>query len=255
MIAYSTYICDGRVKRHAEALVERGDTVDLICLAAEHSSQRKGLNIIALPMPRYRGPSRIAYLRSYTRFFAIASWIAARRSVRQPYDLVIVCTPPDAAVLSALVPRLFGSKILLDIHDTMPELYEDKFTGTRAAVGAKLLMLEERASARFAHRVLAVHGLHAQRLQRSGIPSEKITVVLNSPDPHLFQPFRPEELNGNQDSFSLICHVTISRRLGVDIAIQAVNLLRDRRPAVRLRLVGIGDYMETARALVERLGL
>ena len=83
-------------------------------------------------MPRYRGASRASYVRSYIEFLRPRRRDSpSRRSLSARYDLVIVCTMPDAAILSALPCRLFGSRIVLDIHDTMPELYLDKFEGGR----------------------------------------------------------------------------------------------------------------------------
>lgn len=186
LIAYTTYIHDGRVKRHAEAIAQRGDHIDVLCLDCGRNGRLNGVNIIGLRMPRYRGARRSAYVRSYLRFFAMAAWAAFRLSLAARYEVVIVCTMPDAAILCALPARLFGSRILLDVHDTMPELYQDKFGGRRGALGAKLLMVEERASARCADTVLAVHELHRMRLVRAGIPSHKIRTVMNAPDPAVF---------------------------------------------------------------------
>jgi glycosyltransferase involved in cell wall biosynthesis len=251
LIAYSTYICDARVKRHAEALVARGDSVDVICLAPEQETNLKGVNLVALQMPRFRGSIRSGYLRTYVIFLFRASLVAARLTMQRSYDLVIVCTMPDAAVLSAMMPRLVGSKVLLDIHDTMPELYLEKFGDRGGTVGARLLRFEERASAALAHHVLAVHEPHAERLVRAGIPRHKITVVLNSPDPELFRPVFP----GNRDPFTLVCHGTLSRRLGLETAIEAVHMLRHRLPALQLRVIGIGDYKQNAEDLATRFGL
>jgi hypothetical protein len=147
LIAYTTYIRDARVKRHAEALVARGDTVDVICLAPDQAANFNGVNLLALAMPRYRGSVKTGYMRTYLTFFLRASLLTARLSLKHRYDLVIVCTMPDAAVLTAMVPRLLGSKVLLDIHDTMPELYLEKFGDQGGAWGAKLLRVEECASA------------------------------------------------------------------------------------------------------------
>ncbi|MGH7932332.1 MAG: glycosyltransferase family 4 protein [Candidatus Binataceae bacterium] len=253
MIAYTTYFHDGRVKRHAEALALRGDHIDVICLGSELTGEANGVNVIGLKMPRYRGASRTAYLRSYLRFFAMASATAARLSLAHRYDVVIVCTMPDAAVLCALGPKLLGSKVVLDVHDTMPELYQDKFGGRRGAAGARLLMAEERASAWLADRVLAVHDLHRERLERAGIPRGKIKVVMNLPDPRIFTPSR----NGktHDDKFTIICHGTLTRRLGLDIAIRAVYLVRDRIPGLRLLVVGGGDYLDEAKRLALGLAL
>jgi hypothetical protein len=174
LIAYSTYICDARIKRHAEALVQRGDTVDLICLAPGEAVDGNGVNLVTIDVPRYRGSLRRGYLRSYFNFFWQASVAAARMGSRQRYDVVIVCTMPDAAIVCAFAPLLQGSKVILDIHDTMPELYSDKFGGRRGRLGASLLRLQERVSASLAHHVLAVHELHAARLVQSGIPAPKL---------------------------------------------------------------------------------
>ena len=182
MIAYTTYMHDGRVKRHAEALAERGDDLDVICLATAEPSVTNGVNVIGLQMPRYRGSSKTAYLRSYIRFFAMASVKAVRLSLKERYDVVIVCTMPDAVIVCAILPKFLGSKVVLDIHDTMPELYRDKFGGTRGAAGARLLMLEERISSWWADSVLAVHDLHSERLQRAGVPARKIHVVACNSD-------------------------------------------------------------------------
>ena len=253
MIAYTTYMHDGRVKRHAEALAERGDHVDVICLATDEQPITNGVNVIGLPMPRYRGESKSAYLRSYMRFFSMAAQRAARMSMKQRYDVVIVCTMPDAVIVCAILPKFLGSKVVLDVHDTMPELYRDKFGGARGAAGAKLLMLEERASSWWADRVLAVHDLHRDRLQQAGVPADKIHVVMNSPDTRIFDLHKNGDAPPNQ--FTLICHGTVTQRLGLDIAISAVASLRSEIPELRLKVIGEGDRLAESRALVDRLGL
>ena len=129
IIAYTAYARDGRVKRQAEALTGRGDSVDAICLADGEVADTHGVNVIGILLPRYRGASKIDYLRSYLNFFSQAAALAIRRSLKERYDVVIACTMPDLAILSALPCRLFGSKLVLDVHDTMPELYLDKFGG------------------------------------------------------------------------------------------------------------------------------
>ncbi len=253
MIAYTTYMHDGRVKRHAEALAERGDHVDVICLATDEEPITNGVNVIGLPMPRYRGASKAAYLRSYTRFFSMAAQRAASLSLQQRSDVVIVCTMPDAVIVCAILPKLLGSKVVLDVHDTMPELYRDKFGGARGAAGAKLLMLEERVSSWWADRVLAVHDLHRERLQQAGVAAGKIHVVMNSPDTRIFDLHKNGDSPPNQ--FTLICHGTVTRRLGLDLAIAAVASLRSEIPELRLTVIGDGDRLAESRAMVDRLGL
>jgi glycosyltransferase involved in cell wall biosynthesis len=226
----------------------------LICLASTLRGETNGVNVIGLEIPRYQGHSNRAYVATYLRFFAMASSCALKMSRVAPYDVVVVCTMPDAAVLCALGPRFYGARVLLDIHDTMPELYMDKFNGRFSAIGARLLMAEERASAWLADRVLAVHELHRERLEQAGVPHDKIDVVMNLPDPRIFYPREPA-VRDNRREFRLICHGTMTRRLGIDLALEAVHHLRDRIPELQLKIVGSGDYLSDIQHAAARLGL
>jgi len=254
IIAYTTYVHDGRVKRHAEALAARGDAVDVITLRSGHEGFQHDVNVIGIPIQRYRGASRAGYLGSYLRFFSRAARLGYRLGRANPYDVVIACTLPDAAVLSALPARRLGSRVVLDVHDTMPELYQDKFGGRRGAVGARLLMSMERFCAAFADRVFAVHELHRMRLEQAGIPAGKITVVMNSPQPSIFNMASHPVAKGSERCV-LVCHGTITRRLGIQTAIKAVSLLVDRIARLQLRVIGGGDYLEAAQALASSLNV
>ena len=254
IIAYSSYVRDGRVKRHAEALALRGDHVDVSCLADTQLRSANGVTTIGIEMPRYHGANRIAYVRSYARFFVSAAATALRLSRARPYDAVIACSMPDEVVLCAAPLKLFGTRVFLDIHDTMPELYRDKFSDNRGALGARLLMVEERMSAWLADRVLAVHDLHRSRLEAAGIPAGKINVVLNSPDLKIFRPGALSRANGHP-GMTLVCHGTVARRLGLDIAFKALALLGPEESPVRLMVIGSGDYLAEAKALVAAMKL
>jgi glycosyltransferase involved in cell wall biosynthesis len=282
IVAYTNYYQDSRVKRNAEALAERGDHVDVICLAYGPRGLSCGVNIIGLPIRRYRGGSKSSYIASYLRFFAMASMHATKMSRCQPYNVVIVCTMPDAAVLCALGPKFYGARVVLDVHDTMPELFQDKFKGIRGALGSRLLMAEERVSTWFADRVLAVHEPHRQRLAHSGVPATKLSVVMNLPDRRLFgpPPLAQDALLSRKDGggdgchpspgglacesarvahdrevFRLVCHGTITLRLGLDLAVHAVGLVRDRIPSIHLHVIGEGDFLPAVQELSEKLGL
>ena len=52
IIAYTTFVYDGRVKRHAESLAARGDSVDVIALRSGHEGLQNGVNVIGVPMDR-----------------------------------------------------------------------------------------------------------------------------------------------------------------------------------------------------------
>jgi len=108
---------------------------------------RTGLREIGLKIRRYRGAKPTSYLRSYLRFFTAASATAARLAFHKPYDVVIVCTMPDAAgagrtLGSAAVAAANGSVLQISMK-TPPRAVEPviaataKYTRGRGCIAAK----------------------------------------------------------------------------------------------------------------------
>jgi glycosyltransferase involved in cell wall biosynthesis len=250
MLGYLTYSIDARVKRQVKTLAAAGYAVDVICLA-DDIGQARDANLIGIKVPHYRGLSRWRYVRAYATFFIKAAWTAACLAIRHRYDVAIVCSMPDFIVACALGPKLRGATIVLDVHDPMPELYRVKFGRPAGCLGERLLMLEERVSAWMADRVLATHDLHLSRLVQAGIPRSKLRVVLNAPNPELF-PYsdRPLRRGGG---LRLVYQGTMSARLGIDVAIRAMRLLRARIPGIELLLIGNGEALEDYKRLAGAL--
>jgi hypothetical protein len=82
VILYSYYPSDPRPRRAAEAMVEAGMEVDLLCLSESPDSPReefvRGVRVFRLPMQRRRG-SRLNYLWQYGRFFFCSHWFVTPR--------------------------------------------------------------------------------------------------------------------------------------------------------------------------------
>ena len=111
VVLYSTYPSDPRPRRAAEALVEEGMVVDLICLTENEKDLRRetfnGVNIIRLPLTRRRG-GKFNYFFLYSAFILCAFAILSVRTLSRRYDLVHVHNMPDILVLSGLIPKVFG---------------------------------------------------------------------------------------------------------------------------------------------------
>ncbi len=251
IVGYLAYRGDARVKRQVKTLAAAGYAVDVICLAEDMGDAPAQANLIGIDVAHYRGSNRLRYIDAYLMFFIKAAWTAARLAVRRHYDVVVVCNMPDFIVACALGPKLGGARVVLDVHDPLPELYRVKFGRPAGCLGERLLMLEERASAWMADRVLATHDLHRSRLARAGIPGDKLRVVLNAPNPELF-PYSCKPLR-RQAGFRLVYHGTISARLGIDVAIRAMPLLRGRIPDVRMLLIGKGEALQECQSLSRAL--
>ena len=247
MIAYTNYAFDARVRREAETLASKG--FEVLCLTTANGAERAtfrldGVTVRELGVPKYRGKSTLAYMASYLRFLIASSAVCMRLLAKGELDIVHVHNLPDFLVLAGLLPRLAGSRVVLDIHDSVPETFATKFSG--ASFFRKALCLEERLSALVAHKVICVNHPQRDTLVARGIPSSKTFISMNVPDPRIFARSAFDRLPaGTCEQFNLVYHGTMAERLGVDLVIRAVALLRERLPDLRLHLWGQGDDLSS----------
>lgn len=258
MIGHTLYASDPRVRRQAEALAARGDEVTVYTLRSGDgvpaSRLLDGVRVRELPQRQYRGDRPGVYILGYLLFTLLAFVIVGADHLRRRYDLVHVHNMPDLLVLAALVPRLTGTPVLLDVHDLMPELYQEKFHVGPGHPMIRLLRVQERLGAAFASRVLTVTHPARDALVGHGIPAEKVDVVLNVPDPRRFA-----DLGANAPAdgaeFRIVCHGTIVERLGLDVAIRACAEAVDILPGLRLDIIGAGDHLPALHRLAGELRL
>ena len=257
MIAYTDYATDSRVRLEAETLALHGFRV--LCLTTKNGIEAvrfsmQGVEVRELRVAKYRGKSGAAYLTSYLRFLVSASLACLRLLLKGELDVVHVHNLPDFFVLAGLVPRLAGAKVVLDVHDSVPETFAAKFS--EASLFRKLLCLEEKLSARVAHKVICVNDPQRETLIGRGIPRSKTAVSMNVPDPRLFRPSRSDALNStDSERLNLVYHGTMAARLGVDLLIRAVPRIQEQVPYVRLNLWGRGDDLATFQRLAQELGI
>ena len=64
---------------------------------------------------------------------------------------------PDFLVFAAAVPKVFGSKVILDMHDVMPELYMCKYQVNYKNTIVKLLILIEKLSFTFVDKIITAN--------------------------------------------------------------------------------------------------
>lgn len=243
MVLFSYYPADPRPRRAADALLKEGMSVDLICLKDENASKREtlnGISVYRLPVTHTRG-GKLAYAYEYSAFILMSMAILGLRSLRRRYDLVYVNNMPDILVLSSMIPKMLGAKVILDLHDPMPELMMTIFGLDRRSLAVRLMALLEKWSIASANLVLTVNIACKRIFSSRSCPAEKIGIVMNSPDEDVFplqsEPLRTHNQTANK-RFVIMYHGSIVERNGLDLAIDALALVRKRVPAAELRIYG-----------------
>jgi len=247
VVLFSHYPADPRPRRAAEALAAQGAIIDLICLRdgdGEPAHETYGsINVTRVRLKRQRG-GKLGYVGQYGVFVLASFFHLASRSLTRRYDLVHVHNMPDVLVFSAIVPKLLGAKVILDLHDPMPELMQTIFKLPEESFSIIILKRLEKWSIRFADLVLTVN-LACKRIYslRSCQP-DKIKVVINSPDHEVFrlQRSRVHDVNRNSGNgskpFVILYHGSLVPRNGFDLAVESLEKVRQTIPSARLRVCG-----------------
>jgi glycosyltransferase involved in cell wall biosynthesis len=252
MVAYTFYEADNRVRRYAEALVKRGDQVDAIVLRREGQSpfdiiRGVGVYRIQKRLIDERGP--FSYLRKLLMFFLRSMWLLSLRTLKTRYDIIHVHSVPDFQVFSTLIPRLMGSRVILDIHDIVPEFYASKFKVKESSLTFRILLVIEKLSIAYSDHVIISNHLWRDKLIQRSVRSKKCTAIINYPDTSIFfcRPRTPAT-NGNV----VLCYPgTLNGHQGVDLAIAAVALLREKVRNIRFLIIGDGPDREKLNTMVK----
>jgi glycosyltransferase involved in cell wall biosynthesis len=258
MVTYSLYPFDPRPRRAIDALLAEGANIDLVCLGSEGAPSREvldGIRVLRIPLKHQRG-GKFTYAAQYAAFILISSAIFAFRSLVRRYDLVYVHNMPDILVLSSLIPKALGAKVVLDLHDPMPELMMTIFGQPEGSKSVRLLERLEKWSIARADLVVTVNIACKRIFSTRSCRPEKIAVVMNAPDGQIF-PFRatgPEALRKTTDKkpFVIMYHGSLVERNGLDVAIEALARVREAVPTAELHIFGVNSpflerMMETAK--------
>lgn len=251
MIAYATYDTDARIKNYVDALLKNDFEVDIFALGGSSGDDTPGLRVFSI-MEKHSGSHPLGYVLSQMWFAMKVTLVVSWQFVRRRYRLVHVHNMPDLIVFCALVPKLGGARIILDVHDTMPEAYATKFDLRLNHPLMTLLRWEELCSARFVDEVIATNALHKEVLCAHGIARDKIDIIMNLGNERLFQPVTRR---ATHDGLILAYHGTIAERLGVDLILRALDLARPECQGVRLLLIGDGEFLPAIRTLVKNSDL
>ncbi len=268
VVLYSYYASDPRPRREAEALQQAGADVDVICLRKDNMESAfeilDGVNVFRIPLKRRRG-GRLVYIFQYACFLAASAFLLALWGLKKRYKLVHVHNMPDFLVFSGLVPRWLGAKIILDLHDPMPELFRSIYGLSEGHFFVCWLKMMEKRSIAFADLAITPNIAFKELFTSRSCLAEKMETVMNSPEAGIFNPENygdkgrdnsPAFERSGERPFILMYHGLIVARHGLDLAVEAVARLKAKIPGIQLHLYGERTaYLERIMALTRELGV
>ena len=259
MVAYSVYESDNRIRRYAETLAKRGDHVDVIDVsgagfAAPPVEEIDGVTVYRVQHREHNEISKWTYASRLLRFL----WRSSRQLTRlhkiHRYDVVHVHNVPDFLVFSAWYPKLTGAKLILDLHDVVPEFFTSKFQVPHESLYVRFLKAIEKASAGFVDHVIVSNHLWYKTVVSRSVSEEKSSVFLNHVDPEMFARHAKTRTD---DRFIVLFPGSLQWHQGLDIAIEAFVSVRSQVPNAEFHIYtgAGGDKLGALKELIQQLHL
>jgi len=255
MIAYTFYEFDTRVMLYAEAMAKRGDSVDIIALRRpdQYNFEKvRDVNVYRIQERVRDEKGKLTFIFRILKFFVLSAIFLSKKHFKNRYDIIHVHSVPDFQVFAALNPKIMGAKIILDIHDIVPEFYASKFNTPEKSIFFKLLVLIEKLSIAFSNHVIIANHIWEKRLVSRSVRSEKCTVILNYPDPSIFY---PRQQKNSKNKLIMIYPGTLNWHQGLDVAIKAFSKIISEAPDTEFHIYGEGDEKSNLEDLVIKMKL
>lgn len=257
MVTHSYYETDNRVTRYAEALADRGDRVEVFALRRSRDlplrEEIRGVQLHRLHDRLGKNEkSKWDYAWSPLLFLFKVAWHLAREHRREPFTVLHVHNVPDFLVFAAAWPRFRGAKVILDIHDILPEFFASKFDADPRSLPVRLLRWMELRSARAAdHIILSNHLWQEKYVARTGV-NGKSSVFINHVDERVF---RISQRRRQDEKLVVIFPGGLQWHQGMDIALKAFQRVVARLPNAELHIYGEGNMKASLISLRDELGL
>jgi glycosyltransferase involved in cell wall biosynthesis len=254
---------DRRVWLECKALIAAGYGVSVICPKGPRDPRRHEIDGVRIykysPPPAASGV--LGYLLEFVYCWLRTALLSVQVLVRDGFDVIQACNPPDTYWALARIYKLLGKKFVYDQHDLNPEVFRSRFGEPRGRFArlqyAMLTWLELRTYRTADHVISTNESYRTVAMTRGDVPGDRATVVRSGPSTARMRPIdgQPALRNGREH---LLAYLGImGPQDGVDLVIRVMDVLVHRwgREDVQAALLGFGDSYDGLVELTHQLGL
>lgn len=253
MITMSSYPEDTRIMRQVVALESAGYEVDILCRTYQNQSRiEKFKNATAYRiMSAPPKESALAYVIQSLFFIFIVFFRLQVLAVKRKYMIIQTHNLPDYLIFTSVIQKLFGVKLILDIHDPSVELYMTKWPDKKNSAIIKAVSLIEKLSCSFSDRLITVNSECKNRLVSRGNRDDKISIVMNTADETIFKFSNERKFRRISEKVKILYHGTVAERFGLYNAIEAMAQIIVDIPGSVFNIYG--RYENSYRKKIENL--
>jgi glycosyltransferase involved in cell wall biosynthesis len=201
--------------------------------------------------------NKISYFLQSILFITRAFIRLILLSLKKRYSLIQAHNLPDYLIFVGILHKLFGVKLLLDIHDPSVDLFEEKWPGKRNKIFKHLIKISERYSCKLADHLITVTTMCKEKLVERGNPANKITLILNTANEAIFKFNKLRNFTKISEGIKILYYGTIAERQGLHNAVKAMAYLLKDIPNSTLNIYGIyeASYRKKLESLNKKLNL
>ena len=218
MVVQNYFPQDIRVLKMAHTAKRAGHRVSVVSINNGNQKKREtvdDITVYRMALKKNRG-STIRYLFEYILFFFYACYKLNSIDRRSTINLVHINTLPDFLVFSALIQKIKGVPIILDMHEIWPEFSMSKFNLGKHHPLIYILRFIEKISLLFADNIITVNDPIKNVFHERSVPGKPISIVMNTVDESIV----PQAQKRKHKTFSCVYHGTLTELYGLDIAIR-----------------------------------
>lgn len=244
MILEANFPPDIRVEKEISTLINAGYEITLLCASpkAENSIfYHNNAKIIKYKMPKIIYKSSVAALKSNI-YFNYWRKLISHTMKNEKFSAIHLHDLPLAKV-AAKFSEIYHIPFVLDLHENWAD-YMEIATHTNTFLGKLLSSPKqwhkyEKQMCDRAGRIITVVKEMKERLISSGIDKNKIIVLPNSIN---LSNHTDYIVSNDSDEFSLFYGGGINIHRGLQIVLQAIKIIRNEIPNIKLNIVGDGSY-------------
>lgn len=244
IIAKYLFPHDTRLSQQVHILEDYGIPCDIICSFTSDQKKREKLNYATI----YRVTEKkivqgtfLTYLLSTFRFifntFLTLFWL----SLKNNYQVIVVHTLPEFLVFSAILNKLFGTRIILDGRDLTVDLLDSRWSDKKVKVVKKVAILLEKWIMCYCDHIITASNGFRQSLINRGVKADKVSVLINTADVSIFRYDKERFFKPVLNNARLLYHGTVSERFGILVAVKAMKIVCEKIPESRLQIYGWYD--------------
>ncbi len=254
---------DRRVWRECQALREAGYQVSTISPMGTNIDRKwheviDGISIYRYPIYQSSG-GFLSYLAEFSIALLMSFVLMCVVWLREGFDVIQICNPPDLLIFPTLPFRLFGKRVIFDQHDVCPEIYQaqKQMQGRKDRVVRLLLRLEAWTYALSDVVMVVNESCRRIALGRGGRSPDDVFVVRNGPSLQNIQSAAPDPALKHGRTYLLSYVGMMGPQEGIDVLLRAVRDLTQRhgRRDFHVLIMGGGTVLEQMQRYAQELGV